>query len=56
MININIMKVTLLLNDCNKQESLMSESIVVIRINLQSCKGNHWKHNTCESRRHHEWP
>jgi hypothetical protein len=37
---INIMKVILLLNDCNKQESLMSESVMVIQINLLPCKGN----------------
>jgi hypothetical protein len=38
------MKVTLLLNGCNKQESLMSESVMVIRINLEPCKGNHMTH------------
>jgi hypothetical protein len=36
---INIMKVTLLLNDCNKQESLISESVTVIRIYFNPCKG-----------------
>jgi hypothetical protein len=31
---INIMKVILLRNDCNKHESLMSESVTEITINL----------------------
>jgi hypothetical protein len=34
-------EVTLLLNDCNKQESLMSESVMTIRINFKPCKDNH---------------
>jgi hypothetical protein len=34
MRNINIMKVELLWNDNNKQESLIFESVAVIRINL----------------------
>jgi hypothetical protein len=38
---VNITEVTLLRNDCNKQESLTSESVTVIRINLQPCNGNH---------------
>jgi hypothetical protein len=41
IIIINIIKVTLLWNDCNKQESLMSESVTTIRINFKPCKGNH---------------
>jgi hypothetical protein len=38
---INILKVTLLLNNYNKQESPMSKSAMVTQINLQPCKGNH---------------
>jgi hypothetical protein len=41
IIMINIMKDTLLLNDCNKQESLISKSVATIRIYLQPYKGNH---------------
>jgi hypothetical protein len=34
IIKINIIKATLLLNDYNKQESLISESVTTVRINL----------------------
>jgi hypothetical protein len=37
MINNNIMKVELLLNDCNKQESLIFESVKAIRTNFKPC-------------------
>jgi hypothetical protein len=33
------MKVELLLNDCNKQESLMSESVTVTRTNYKTLQG-----------------
>jgi hypothetical protein len=41
IIMIDIMKDTLLLNDCNEQESLISENVATIRIYLQPYKGNH---------------
>jgi hypothetical protein len=36
-----IMKVTLLLNDCNKKQSFIFESVMMIRINFKPFKGNH---------------
>jgi hypothetical protein len=41
VIIINILKVTLLRNDRNKQESLIFESVAAIRIKFKHCKGNH---------------
>jgi hypothetical protein len=35
------MKVELLLNNYNKQESLMSESVAVTQANFKPCKVNH---------------
>jgi hypothetical protein len=43
------MKVELLLNDCNKQESLRSESVAGIGANLKDCKVNSWQHDTREA-------
>jgi hypothetical protein len=42
IIKINIMKVTSLLNDYNKQETLISESVVEIQTNLHLA----WKNLT----------
>jgi hypothetical protein len=52
MSNINIMKVELLWNDNNKQESLIFESVVVIRINLHLAR----EHLTTQHAHDHEDP
>jgi hypothetical protein len=35
--------------------SPISEGVTDIWINLQPCKGKTWQHNTCQSKRHHQW-
>jgi hypothetical protein len=46
---INIMKVTLLLNDCNKQESLIFESVMGTQVNLNPARATTEQHDTGES-------
>jgi hypothetical protein len=50
------MKVELLLNDCNKQKSLMSESVAETRATFNIARVTTEQHDTQESWRHHEWP